>query len=145
MRSPLYQTLAILIHCTRRDEMMKITFMFAALTGMLAVILDAYASHSLTFTLTEQARLTFQIGVQYQMYHSLALLLVVVLSCIKPSKYLRYSARAMMVGIILFSGSLYGLALTDAHWFGPATPIGGLCLIVSWGLLAYSGLKHKHA
>lgn len=54
MRSPLYQTLAILIHRTHRDEMMKITFMFAALTGMLAVILDAYANHNLTFTLTEQ-------------------------------------------------------------------------------------------
>jgi uncharacterized membrane protein YgdD (TMEM256/DUF423 family) len=79
------------------------------------------------------------------MYPSLALLLVVVLSCIKPSKYLRYSARAMMVGIILFSGSLSGLALTDAHWFGPATPMGGLCLIVSWRLLICPGLKHKHA
>jgi hypothetical protein len=54
VRSPLYQTLAILIHRTHRDEMMKITFMFAALTGMLAVILDAYANHNLTFTLTEQ-------------------------------------------------------------------------------------------
>lgn len=79
------------------------------------------------------------------MYPSLALLLVVVLSCIKPSKYLRYSARAMLVGIILFSGSLYGLALTDAHWFGPATPIGGLCLIMSWRLLTCSELRRKHA
>jgi uncharacterized membrane protein YgdD (TMEM256/DUF423 family) len=125
--------------------MMKITFMFAALTGMLAVILDAYVNHNLIFILTEQARLTFQIGVQYQMYPSLALLLVVVLFHLKPNSYLIYSARTMLVGILLFSGSLYGLALTNANWFGPATPIGGLCLIVSWGLLAYSGLKHKHA
>lgn len=120
---------------------MKITLIFAALSGMLSVILGAFAAHGLKNRLSTNMLDTFQVGVQYQMYHSLALILLVILYRQMPQALLLYSAGFMIAGVIFFSGSLYLLALTQVKWFGPVTPIGGLFFIVGWALLLVSALK----
>jgi uncharacterized membrane protein YgdD (TMEM256/DUF423 family) len=120
---------------------MKILLSLAACSAMMSVVLGAFAAHGLKSKLSETLLITFQTGVQYQMYHSLALILLAILYRQMPQSLLFYSAGFMFAGIILFSGSLYMLALTQIKWFGPITPIGGVCFIVGWALLAAAALK----
>jgi uncharacterized membrane protein YgdD (TMEM256/DUF423 family) len=120
---------------------MKILLSLAACSALMSVVLGAFAAHGLKSKLSETLLNTFQTGVQYQMYHSLALILLVILYRQMPQSLLFYSAGFMFAGIILFSGSLYMLALTQIKWFGPITPIGGVCFIVGWALLAAAALK----
>ena len=122
------------------DNNMKLILAAAASTGMLAVVLGAFAAHGLKGKLSESMMSAFQTGVQYQMYHSLALVLLVVLYRQMPQEILMWSAGFLLAGILLFSGSLYLLALTELKWFGPITPIGGLCFIVGWLLLLVAAL-----
>jgi uncharacterized membrane protein YgdD (TMEM256/DUF423 family) len=120
---------------------MKILLSIAAFSAMLSVVLGAFAAHGLKSKLSENLLNTFQTGVQYQMYHSLALILLVILYRQMPQALLVYSAGFMFAGIILFSGSLYMLALTQIKWFGPVTPLGGVCFIIGWALLIVATLK----
>jgi uncharacterized membrane protein YgdD (TMEM256/DUF423 family) len=124
-----------------RKIVIKIVLSCAALSAMLSVVLGAFAAHGLKNKLTETLLNTFQTGVQYQMYHSLALILLVILYRQVPQSLLMYSAGFMFAGIVLFSGSLYMLALTQIKWFGPMTPLGGACFIVGWALLVAAALK----
>jgi uncharacterized membrane protein YgdD (TMEM256/DUF423 family) len=124
-----------------RKILIKIVLSCAAFSAMLSVVLGAFAAHGLKSKLTETLLSTFQTGVQYQMYHSLALILLVVLYRQMPQSLLLYSAGFMFAGIVLFSGSLYMLALTQIKWFGPITPLGGVCFIVGWALLIAAALK----
>ncbi len=121
--------------------MMKIYLAAAAASAMLSVILGAFAAHGLKSRLAENLLDTFQTGVQYQMLHSLALILLVILYRLLPHDLLHYSAAFMLAGIVLFSGSLYMLAITQIKWFGPITPLGGLCFIIGWALLVVYALK----
>jgi uncharacterized membrane protein YgdD (TMEM256/DUF423 family) len=120
---------------------MKILLSLAACSAMISVVLGAFAAHGLKSKLSETLLNTFQTGVQYQMYHSIALILLAILYRQVPQSLLFYSAGFMFAGIILFSGSLYMLALTQLKWFGPITPIGGVCFIVGWALLIAAALK----
>ena len=80
----------------------------------------------------------FQTGVQYHVYHSLGLLLlgILMLQLQVSGGALRYAGVAMLAGIVLFSGSLYGLSVGGWKWLGPVTPLGGLLFIAAWVLLA---------
>lgn len=120
---------------------MKALFVFAAASGMLSVILGAFAAHGLKQKLPENLLSAFQTGVEYQMAHSLAILLIVLLHKSFNDALMVYAAGAMAVGIMLFSGSLYLLAITQVKWFGPVTPLGGLAFIVGWGLLIAAALR----
>ncbi len=120
---------------------MKILLSIAACSAMLSVILGAFAAHGLKTKLTETLLNTFQTGVQYQMYHSLAIILLIILYRQMPQSLLLYSAGFMVAGIVFFSGSLYMLAITQIKWFGPITPLGGVCFIVGWALLIAAALK----
>ena len=120
---------------------MKILLSIAACSAMLSVILGAFAAHGLKTKLSETLLNTFQTGVQYQMYHSLAIILLIILYRQMPQSLLLYSAGFMVAGIVLFSGSLYLLAITQIKWFGPITPLGGVCFIVGWALLIAAALK----
>lgn len=103
---------------------------------MLGVILGAYGAHGLKSKLPAELLNAFQTGVEYQMYHSLALLIACMLSYQWPeSQFIRWSAYLFLVGIFMFSGSLYLLSLTGFKIFGPVTPLGGLVLISAWLLL----------
>lgn len=80
----------------------------------------------------------FETAVRYQMYHALGLILLVAL----PGDY-RWSGWLFVAGILIFSGSLYLLALTGTRWLGAITPIGGVCLLAGWGLLLYQAVTDR--
>ena len=114
----------------------------ASLNGLLAVLLGAFMTHSLQKSITEELLSTFQTGVTYHMYHSLALLAVGLLNLQFPhSRLLKLSAYSFLLGIILFSGSLYSLTLTEVRGLGIITPIGGIFLILGWIALCLFGAK----
>jgi uncharacterized membrane protein YgdD (TMEM256/DUF423 family) len=121
---------------------LKIAFLFAAIAGTLGVALGAFGAHGLRGSIEPRLMETFQTAVQYQLIHALALLLVALtMGWLGQSLSFEISAYAFMAGIILFSGSLYGLVLTDMRWLGPVTPLGGLCLIVGWLALLVGGFR----
>jgi uncharacterized membrane protein YgdD (TMEM256/DUF423 family) len=114
-----------------------------ALLGGLSVLIGAFAAHSLRTVVSPSALALVETGARYQMYHALALFGVGLLSLWqKDSTLLLTIAGSCFVGgVLLFSGSLYGLSLGNAAWLGPVTPIGGLLLIGGWGVLVIAALK----
>lgn len=121
---------------------LKIAVAYAALCGVLGVIFGAFGAHGLRDSLEPRLMQTFETAVQYQLIHALALLLVALLyGQVGRSLALEISIFAFMAGILLFSGSLFGLVLTEARWLGPVTPLGGLCFIVGWMALLVGGIQ----
>jgi len=115
--------------------MSKTILMIAALLMALAVAIGAFGAHGLKSHLSDEMMQIYKTGVEYHFYHALGLLLVGVLSLNMPSGLLNWSAILLMAGIILFSGSLYVLAITGIKWLGAITPLGGLSFIAGWILL----------
>lgn len=111
-----------------------------AITGaimmLLSVVIGAFGAHILKPILMESIG-TFETGVHYQMIHGLGIILVsLTAGIIGESRSLLWSSRFMLAGIILFSGSLYLLAITGIRWFGPITPLGGVSFIAGWFMFA---------
>ncbi|RUO63511.1 DUF423 domain-containing protein [Pseudidiomarina insulisalsae] len=121
---------------------MKVFAMLGAINMALGVILGAFGAHGLKEKLAPQALNIFQTGVQYHIYHALGLIMVAALLVPYPNAGgLRTGGWLLLAGIILFSGSLYLLALTGIRWFGPITPIGGACFIIGWLWIFWAVLK----
>jgi uncharacterized membrane protein YgdD (TMEM256/DUF423 family) len=112
-----------------------------ALSGFSAVALGAFGSHGLRGRLTPDMLDVFQSAVSYQFYHSLAWLAVVLLGLHCPSRWLRLSGSCFGIGILLFCGSLYVLALSGIHWLGAVTPLGGLAFLAGWLLLGLAASR----
>jgi len=127
--------------------MNKKTLIAGSIFGLISIALGAFASHGLEKIITKDAIETFQVGVRYQMYH--ALLLLFIGSTVKIRVYSkRWIFWLTVVGVVLFSGSIYGLATNELTGFdfktiGFVTPIGGLLLIVSWAIMLLDFLKLK--
>ena len=122
--------------------MEKTFFFLAAVLGGLAVALGAFGAHALRASLPENLLATFETGVRYHFYHALALIGVVVAINKWPQSSLPVAAGWLfLVGIILFSGSLYLLALTGVRWLGAITPLGGVAFIAGWACLAWVAIK----
>lgn len=118
--------------------MLNALMTFGALSAATSVVLGAFGAHALKGKLTGASLATFETAVHYQMTHSLGLLLVGVLMIVLGVKTPWLTAAwSFTVGIFLFSGSLYGLALLGWRWLGPVTPVGGALFIVGWLALAY--------
>ena len=115
----------------------------AAINGFLSVALGAFAAHSLAAYFTDKPRLeaNFKTGVQYQFYHTMALLGVAFAAKQFTSSLIPLSGWLFLLGIILFSGSLYVLSLTGKRWLGAITPLGGLAFLAGWVLLAVGALQ----
>jgi len=114
---------------------MKKVLTIAAISGMTAVMLGAFGAHGLKLISPEMLEV-YKTGIQYQFYHTFALLAVGILMHINPSKSLKWSANLFMIGMVLFSGSLYVLAISGIKILGIITPFGGVAFIAGWGLLA---------
>ena len=124
--------------------MARFYIIIAAINGFLAVIVGAFAAHGLKKVLAPEMIEVVKTGVQYQMYHALALLVVALLLIHKPAAAgLKACGWAFILGSLMFSGSLYALAMGAPHWLGPVTPLGGLCFLVGWILLAVAGWRMK--
>jgi uncharacterized membrane protein YgdD (TMEM256/DUF423 family) len=121
----------------------KLFFLFAGLSGFISVAMGAFGAHGLRGKVAENLFHAFETGVAYQISHTLALFGVCILMQMWGMKLsLQLAAYAFMLGIILFSGSLYGLALTGMKWLGPVTPIGGLAFLAGWALLTWAAWEH---
>ena len=114
---------------------------WGCVAGLLAVALGAFGAHALKGRLGPDMLAVFEIGVRYQMYHALALL-AAAWAAGRFAPGLAGAAGALFgAGIVVFSGSLYALALTGARMWGAATPFGGLMFLAGWACLAASALK----
>ncbi len=113
---------------------MSKTFLLAgSIFGLLAVLFGAFGAHGLRTRISESLLAAFQTGVQYQFYHALGLLLVGILAHLYPDNgALKASGYLFITGVLLFSGSLYLLALTELRWLGPVTPLGGVAFLCGW-------------
>lgn len=119
--------------------MNNILLVLAAINGFVAVSLGAFAAHGLKSMLGPDLLATFQTGVQYHMYHALAMLAVGILVTQFPAQAgLRVAGYLFLAGILIFSGSLYVLALSGIRWLGAITPIGGVAFLAGWATLAWT-------
>ncbi len=109
--------------------------------GFLGVVFGAFGAHVLKTRLTPELLGAWKTAVEYQLWHALALVLVGVLATQKPSTAITNSAICFALGVLLFSGSLYLLALSGVRWLGAITPIGGVLLLAGWALLFWAALK----
>jgi len=109
--------------------------------GFLAVALGAFGAHALKQRLSVEMLAVWRTGVDYHFYHALALLLLGLIARQTPSPVLNASGYCFALGILLFSGSLYALALSDVRILGAITPVGGLLFLTGWALLGYAVLK----
>lgn len=116
----------------------------AAIFGALAVGIGAFGAHGLKAILEETGRIeTFETAVKYHFYHSLGLFLIGILALIKPDwKGLGFAAIFMILGILIFSGSLYFLSLTGITWLGAITPLGGVAFILGWLRIFWTTTKN---
>ena len=112
-----------------------------AINGFLAVAFGAFAAHALKNLLSTGLLEVFQTGVEYQAMHALALLAVGLLGRDGRSRVLKLAGWAFATGILLFSGSLYILAMTDIRWLGAITPFGGTAFLLGWGALAWHAAR----
>ena len=116
-------------------------FGLGAVFAFLGVALGAFATHGLRGALSPADMATFETGVRYQLIHALGLLAVAWASTRWPSGTVHAAGWLMAAGIVIFSGSLYTLVLTGHRWMGAVTPLGGVCFLAAWGLLAWSALR----
>jgi len=112
-----------------------------AAAGFLSVALGAFGAHGLKQSFSSELMAIYQTAVSYQIYHSLALILIALIFQHQQNKYIKAAGWIMFAGMLIFSGSLYLLTLTDTRWLGAITPIGGTLLLISWLLLGLGVFK----
>lgn len=116
----------------------RVWLLIGSIYGFVAVALGAFGAHALKERLSAEMLSVWRTAVEYQFYHALALLLVGVLSRQMPSATLNAAGLCFTVGVLLFSGSLYVLALSDVSVFGAITPFGGILFLAGWALLVWT-------
>ncbi len=125
---------------------MQSVFLFlGALSALIGVGMGAFGAHGLKNILSPELLAVYQTGVTYQMWHALGLIGIALMrQQFSESKLLIWSGWLMLFGILLFSGSLYLLAILNLKWLGMLTPIGGVSFIVAWVLIAIFASKKQH-
>lgn len=126
--------------------MVLLAHVLGSLYGLLAVIFGAFGAHALKKIMNEQQLKSFETGVKYQMYHAI-LLLVLGFNFNLETALERYMIYCIIIGVFLFSFSIYGLSISAAKgkklkFLGPITPLGGLFLVIGWALLCYSFIQN---
>lgn len=119
----------------------KFFFAAGALFGMLGVIAGAFGAHALRDQLAPERLVTFELAVRYQMYHAFALIATAWAVNRWPASAAHIAGWFFIVGILIFCGTVYALSFGSPRWFGAITPIGGVCMIIGWGLLAWAALR----
>lgn len=111
----------------------------AAICGGLAIVLGAFGAHGLKESISEEMLIIFETGVKYHFYHALAMLgLIAFAKQASIPKSMTGVCICWLFGILIFSGSLYILAISGIRWLGAITPIGGVLMIIGWFWLAIS-------
>lgn len=124
--------------------MAKFFMLSGLLNAILAVVLGAFGAHALKTSLTDRMLDIYNTASEYHFYHALGLIIIgMLISHVVASPWLKYSGILMLIGIVLFSGSLYLLAVSRISWLGAITPVGGLAFILSWLAAFIAILKHN--
>lgn len=110
----------------------------------LGVLLGAFGAHALKKILSPEMLDVYKTGVEYQFYHAIGLLLVGLIGFHLESKWLRWSGIFLIVGIVIFSGSLYALSISGIKILGAITPIGGLSFVAGWVCLAVGIVQQRY-
>ena len=121
--------------------MLKTGLLLGSFFALMTVVLGAFGAHALKDQLSDYGKSIYEKGIFYQMFHSLAILLTVILNQHLEGINFSLSIWFFSLGIILFSGSLYILAVTQIKWLGAITPIGGLLFIAGWGLIFFKSFN----
>jgi uncharacterized membrane protein YgdD (TMEM256/DUF423 family) len=120
----------------------KLFLAAGGLAALAGVALGAFGAHALKSRLSAEILAVWHTGVEYHIYHALGLLAIGLTAQHLPgSALLKWSGWAMLAGIVLFSGSLYALALSGERWLGAITPVGGVAFLVAWALLVAAVLR----
>ena len=123
---------------------MQSTLLLGALSALTGVAFGAFGAHGLKTLLSTEMFTVYQTGVTYQMWHAIGLITIALLQQQNPdAKLLAWAGRLMFLGILLFSGSLYALAILDIKALGMITPFGGVCFLIAWLLVAVYAVKQK--
>ncbi|MEE3955206.1 DUF423 domain-containing protein [Peribacillus frigoritolerans] len=121
---------------------MKLFIILGALNGFIAVALGAFGAHGLEGKIPDKYLETWQTAVQYQMFHAVGLLVLGLLAGKIDSPLINWSGWLMLIGIILFSGSLFVLSVTQIKVLGAITPLGGISFLVAWVLMIIAAYKY---
>lgn len=121
----------------------RVLIMAGGTLGLLGVVAGAMGVHALRDTLDARALSTFETGVRFQMYHALALLAVGLLAGRWKTGIVKLSGVLFTAGVVLFSGSLYILAITGIGVFGAIAPLGGLSLMAAWTSLIVGAIRQR--
>jgi uncharacterized membrane protein YgdD (TMEM256/DUF423 family) len=119
----------------------RVFFSLGSVSALLAVALGAFAAHGLKARLAPDLLAAFEVGVRYQMFHALGLLAVAWALGRWPGSAALAAGWLFVAGTLLFSGSLYALALGGPRWLGPVTPFGGLAFLAGWACLAWAAAR----
>jgi uncharacterized membrane protein YgdD (TMEM256/DUF423 family) len=112
-----------------------------AVSGLIGVAAGAFGAHALRNRLSAGLLAVFETGARYQMYHALALLAVAWIATVAPSAPATWAGRLFLTGTVLFSGSLYALALSGIRGLGAITPFGGVAFLAGWVCLAFAARR----
>jgi len=121
---------------------LKLFIILGALNGFIAVALGAFGAHGLEGKIPDKYLETWQTAVQYQMFHAVGLLVIGILAGKISSPLINWSGWLMLIGIILFSGSLFVLSVTQIKVLGAITPLGGVSFLVAWILMIIAAYKY---
>jgi uncharacterized membrane protein YgdD (TMEM256/DUF423 family) len=122
-------------------EMERIFIIIGALSGFIGVAAGAFGAHGLKGRLSAEMLAVFEVGVRYQMYHALALIGAAWLQHRQPCAITVVGGWLFVVGMLLFSGSLYLLSISGVKWLGMITPVGGLAFLAGWACLAWAAWR----
>ena len=120
----------------------KLFLFLGGANAALVVILGAFGAHALKTRLSSDMVAIYHTAIQYHLFHALGLIAIGLLAAWLPgSSYLKWAGWTMLLGIVLFSGSLYVLSVTGMRWLGAITPLGGVAFIAAWVLFCVAVLK----
>jgi len=122
---------------------MKVWIIYGSFLSLLAVVLGAFGAHGLKNVLSQYSKEIYDTAIFYHFIHSLAIISIAILNTQYDNINLSYSFYLFLFGIIIFSGSLYILAITGIKWLGAITPIGGMLFIFGWGYLIVTFYNHN--
>jgi uncharacterized membrane protein YgdD (TMEM256/DUF423 family) len=123
------------------NPMDRLFFVIGAVAAFIGVAAGAFGAHGLKGRLDAEMLAVFEVGVRYQMYHAFALIAVAWAQTRWPGTPVTTSGILFIIGMLVFSGSLYLLSLTGQRWLGAITPLGGVALLAGWLCLAWAALK----
>ncbi|AVV78173.1 MULTISPECIES: DUF423 domain-containing protein [Leptospira] len=118
-------------------------FILSSLSGFLGVALGAFGAHALKPILTPELLAIYETGNRYHLIHSIPPLILAITGYVNNSRLVWFSSILFLTGILVFSGSLYVLAIVGIRILGAITPIGGIAFLIAWGLLAFHSILAK--